>query len=444
MINFSKVVSFDDAVFKHITKCETSMLLLSSHNSVQQFTFDVVVGDGKESGRGRGRPSGGLSDTRPTSNVTMAQAWLRCEDKGFHGMQALSLINASCMPNNGCRERYSVAQYVNSLIHSIEAYFMFQKPSCLFCVNAVDLWQTFEELELDTCYIVMVWKFKNDPNKDASLRISLNKLNTSPTSMRNEPPQQKSIFQTTPTASQLKDAPKRKSVPLKPQISESTVVSKRGRRSVCVAAAQDTDTNIDEDGEITFKTKSTAAVIPQVKYLPEMSPKKLKAAAVVEPQPEDNAEDITFSFERSQSKTSSRKSSARKSLMPEWPDLEKDDVLCFFDNLNPKQTEQTCIALTCKFASMKYDRELPSKLLYQWVQKKGRTIQKTVNSYDLPEKEQKETMVQFFKSLNPDLSEATRVAFTCKFMQTQFGVAVQSKQFYSVLGDTGKKSSKRR
>lgn len=92
---------------------------------------------------------------------------------------------------------------------------------------------------------------------------------------------------------------------------------------------------------------------------------------------------------------------------------------------------------------MKYDQELPSKLLYQWVQKKGRPVLKTVQKYELPEREEKEVVINFFKSLNPELPEASRVAFTCKFMQTQFGVSIQSKQFYNMLNEKGKKSTRR-
>ncbi|XP_045616497.1 uncharacterized protein [Procambarus clarkii] len=450
LVNLSKSGSYDGAMFKLITKCETSMLLLTSHNTVDQFTVDVVVRNnpekGQSSGRGRWRTqSGGPSAAGSNSNVSMAQAWLKCEAKGFHGLQAVALIDESCMPDNGCKLTYSVAQYVNSLIHGIEAYFMFQKPSPLFALNTADLWQTFEELKMESCYIVMVWKFKDDPREETSLRSPLIQLNTSPISIRSDQEEQRIPARISPAVSPVKEVPKRKSLSSKIHKSEPINILKRGRASVGARAVQESDTNSDEDEdeEISFKKRSPP-VIPQVKYLPNMSPKKSEAAAVVEPPPEEKIEDITFGFERLTPKTPTRKSTGRKSLIPDWPEALKDDVLRFFDNLNPKQTEQTCIALTCKFASMKYDRELPSKLLYQWVQKKGRVVEKTVNSYDLPENEQKETMVNFFKSLNPDLSETSRVAFTCKFMHTQFDIAVQSKQLYSMLNEKGKKATKRR
>lgn len=56
------------------------------------------------------------------------------------------------------------------------------------------------------------------------------------------------------------------------------------------------------------------------------------------------------------STTTGRKSTAagrkstggRKSMMPDWPEEEKSDVLTFFDHINPKEAEQACFALTCK------------------------------------------------------------------------------------------------
>lgn len=70
MANLTSEGSYDGAVFKLIAKCETALLLLSSHKSVDQFTFDVVVirnpargeGDKHEAlsqawrGRGSARP----------------------------------------------------------------------------------------------------------------------------------------------------------------------------------------------------------------------------------------------------------------------------------------------------------------------------------------------------------------------------------------------------
>lgn len=118
-------------------------------------------------------------------------------------------------------------------------------------------------------------------------------------------------------------------------------------------------------------------------------------------------------------------------------DVQYDHLLLCWCMLSSKDE------FVCRFAKMKYDQELPSKLLYQWVQKKGRTVNKTIQKYELPENEEKEVVINFFRSLNPELPEASRIAFTCKFMQTQFGVTIQSKQFYNMLNEKGKKLVKR-
>ncbi|KAG7167855.1 uncharacterized protein LOC121868030 isoform X2 [Homarus americanus] len=443
MVNLTTQGTYDGAMFKLITKCETSMLILSGHHSVDQFTVDVVVRDspnkGQGASKGRSRVLPSVADLDRIE--TLADAWQKCEAEGLHGLQVVALIDKSCMPDNGCQEKYTLAQFVNSIIHGIEAYFMFQKPNPFFVLNAANLWQAFEELRMESCYLIMAWKMKEDPRKEALSRISLTQLSSATPTIKNNRREQSAITQKSVAVDNV--AQKRKSLPAKAQASEPVGVVKRGRRSVAPPVQQEhEDVSTDEDNEITFKTQPPQVIMPQ-----DMSPKKVEAVVTetaAKQQLEAAIGNITLGFERSQPKTPGRKSSARKSLMPEWPVDQKEDVLNFFDNLNPNQTEQTCIALTCKFASMKYDRELPSKLLYQWVQKKGREVQKTVHSYDLPKQEQNDTMVNFFKSLDPDLSETSRVAFTCKFIQTQFGITVNSKQLYSMLNDKGKKTTRRR
>ena len=42
----------------------------------------------------------------------------------------------------------------------------------------------------------------------------------------------------------------------------------------------------------------------------------------------------------------------RKSIMPDWPDEQKESVLEVFDNLNPEMSETTQIALTCRYISI--------------------------------------------------------------------------------------------
>ena len=93
---------------------------------------------------------------------------------------------------------------------------------------------------------------------------------------------------------------------------------------------------------------------------------------------------------------------------------------------------------------MQYDRELPSKFLYQWVQKKGRVIDRKETNFQLDESQQKENILDFYRSLNTSQSEASRVSFVIKYVKSQYGVTLTSKQLFSWLSDKGKKSGKKR
>ena len=97
-----------------------------------------------------------------------------------------------------------------------------------------------------------------------------------------------------------------------------------------------------------------------------------------------------------------------------------------------------------RFAQMQHSRELPSKLLYQWIQKKGRPINKTNTHFEIPEAEQNKVTLDLYKELNSENSETSRVAFICKFVNMQFGISLTSKEFYDLLNGKGKKGGKRR
>lgn len=42
---------------------------------------------------------------------------------------------------------------------------MFQKPNPLFALNALNIWQTLQAITMESCYVVMAWKLKEDPRK---------------------------------------------------------------------------------------------------------------------------------------------------------------------------------------------------------------------------------------------------------------------------------------
>ncbi|KAF2363607.1 hypothetical protein FHG87_005638 [Trinorchestia longiramus] len=158
---------------------------------------------------------------------------------------------------------------------------------------------------------------------------------------------------------------------------------------------------------------------------------------------------ITFSFDepvagapKPRGGRRSMVASARKSLASEWPQADQEHMLHFFDNLNPQHSETSRVALTCKYALIQYDRDLSSKLLYQWLERKGRAVQLEVTDFNLAEADQKGTVLRLFNSLSDVQNEATRVSFVLKFMQTQYGVTVSSKQLYTWLKEKPKKGKK--
>uniref|UniRef100_A0A6A7FPJ1 Mediator of DNA damage checkpoint protein 1-like n=2 Tax=Hirondellea gigas TaxID=1518452 RepID=A0A6A7FPJ1_9CRUS len=134
--------------------------------------------------------------------------------------------------------------------------------------------------------------------------------------------------------------------------------------------------------------------------------------------------------------------SARKSLANEWPVEDQQHMLHFFDNLNPQQSETSRVALTCKYALIQYDRDLSSKLLYQWLERKDRVVNRQVTQFVLNEADQKNTVLELYRSLSIVPSEATKVSFTLKFIQAQYGVAVTSKQLFSWIKEKPKKGKK--
>lgn len=93
------------------------------------------------------------------------------------------------------------------------------------------------------------------------------------------------------------------------------------------------------------------------------------------------------------------------------------------------------------------DKELPSKLLYQWIQKKGRENLRTVSTFTVPEGgEQKQTALKVFLDLNDSSSETARINYTLKYLDVQYGLNITSKQLYDWLTEkpSAKKGGRRR
>jgi len=121
------------------------------------------------------------------------------------------------------------------------------------------------------------------------------------------------------------------------------------------------------------------------------------------------------------------------SAAQEWPQEDREALLHFYDNLNPKNSETSRVALTCKYALLQYDRDLSSKLLFTWLGQKGREVMTEVTNFTLEESRQKEAVLSLYRSLSEGQTEATRTAFTLKFVSQQYGLSVTSKQLFAWL-----------
>ncbi|XP_076058282.1 uncharacterized protein LOC143035291 [Oratosquilla oratoria] len=433
MLKFSSPNSFDDVVFKITSKCDTGKVLLSSHQgALAKFTVDIVPVYGDTTKKAKTSSRGKRLDQEDSSPIeeSVVHAWEVCKSKGFHGLHVITCLEPSSMPDNGCRTNYSLSQFVNSVIHSIEAYYMFQRPDSRFYPDTVHLWNPADATvsEARSYCVVLVWKFEGDPEdfapkspKFASMNLGRpdEKLQQSPVLISKESycyPE-----------SNLKSSPKKRLAT--DDISHGSEKTQRTRRS-----GSHTEIPIQqqiEDPEITFNFKSQVD-----STLANRDTERAVSNIAVD--------EIKFGFEKSTPKTPGRKSTARKSLLPDWPTEEKEGVIEFFDCMNPASTETTRIALTCKYASMIYDRELPSKLLYQWIQKKGRQVYTSGGNFSLPEGKRKETAVSLFKELKDIHSEQSRISFTCKYMHSQYGFNLTSKDLYTWLNEKEKKTPKRK
>jgi len=579
-VTLKNPISYDDVIFRLTTKCETSLLLMGSHHGeLDTFGVDILpLVDSRSP-----FPEGDISN----SDIgKMRETWEVMEEEGYHGLMNVGRIDVNSMPRNDSRILHQLPQFVNSLIHSLEAYFMFQKPNKAFLPNALNLWEPVENDQTVRFLVLLAWKFvkhptvrlptspviemKTSPFKGvvesvlsgdnsmdddddddddiyeapvsnttprslADMYISiqnqkenmLNKIkgkedvrtvtktiiSKSPKSLLDEESPFKkqkenlkmrggevtrtvtSSSSTTVTKKVLSPVKKtavmtpvedeieamdestftnkvvaapvedvepvnnstsRKRATKQTKITATPVVSKRGRRSVAqppVAMEEEEEEEEEEDPEVTFRVRSEP--VPLLKNSESVKASPVSITTEKENAPMITVDDIELPFETSISKPSGgRKSTAgrksvggRKSLLPEWPQDEQQEILTFFDNLNPAQTEATRVNLTCKYATMLYDRELSSKQFYMWEQKKGREVQKTNQKMTLEETEQQGAVVDFFKALSEAASEQSRVSFAIKYFQGQYNLAITSKQLYAWLSASakaGKKVTKRR
>lgn len=488
--------TYEASLIKLNSRVEASVLLLRNHVALEEFTVDVVVTkneEEEEEGASGGvlnfiqeRFAGGKKKPKNLNNnnkseEALVSSWEVCRGQGYHGLYALAKITPDTLPNNPCRERYTAGQYAEALLGGCRAHFMFQRPSPIFEAQALGLWGAGGGgcvSAVGVCYLVLAWR-----------------LNERETAKRASP---LSLFHTVPitpaaaaTTFERKGrkraavAPSEERNPITPARKRTRVAPQTPPRPPPAATWEEDDEEEEEEEEdITLPNQQappparlppSPAKQPPATAANQRTPGKRPAnqrqapatatshtppsppspVALVSPpqnvtqEPQDDLADLTFGFERSTPRgrgrgrrTTTATTTPRKSvLLPQWSEEEKEELLTFFDTLNPSQTEQTCIALTCKFATMRFGRDLPSKQLYQWVQQKNRTVHPRLVEYNLPGGNARvhSAAADLYRSLNQDVSESKRVAFTCRFLQTQYGVELSSKGLFAILSGGGKK-----
>ena len=175
-------ISFSELLCKVTSKCDTNLMLLSSHKGKMrdvavnflglqtqqsQSMSAAVISSFKKglSFLNGSKSNSSLDDSAISDDEQVLEAWEKCYSSGYHGMMVLSLIDKNTMPDNESRKLYDLHQFVTVIFQSINAYYMFQKPEVAFVYDeefAVDsLRQAYPNA--DTFALTLMWRFAEDP-----------------------------------------------------------------------------------------------------------------------------------------------------------------------------------------------------------------------------------------------------------------------------------------
>lgn len=179
MVQLTDGISFSEMLVKITSKCDTSLMLLSSHRgAIKNFAIKVIglkspqvpsssVTSAVLSGFKKGLSYfNGSSEEPPTISPEdqVADAWEDMHSEGYHGMQVLALIDNEVMPDNESRDLYNIWQFVTITLQSINAYYMFQKPVKSFQYDADysfnDLLKAYPMA--DTFGFAVLWQFEKE------------------------------------------------------------------------------------------------------------------------------------------------------------------------------------------------------------------------------------------------------------------------------------------
>jgi len=180
MVEIADGGTISELLCKVTSKCDTSLLLLTSHKGkLKGFTFKLL---GLQSPQSSSISSAVVSGIKkglsflqgnsekepeiPSDDVQVAHQWNQLEKQGCHGMQVVALVDKEMMPDNHCRQRYDLYQFMAAVLGGIESYYMFQKPhetpiTLSECSNPEFLRQEFPNA--DTFAIGLVWILEDDP-----------------------------------------------------------------------------------------------------------------------------------------------------------------------------------------------------------------------------------------------------------------------------------------
>ncbi|KAK8384331.1 hypothetical protein O3P69_009249 [Scylla paramamosain] len=468
---------YDTALVRLSSKIDAYLLLLNRHVAIEGFTVDLVEVREEEEEEGGvlnyiqerlvGKRKKG--DGKSKAEERLLEAWQVCEVRDYGGVHVLAKVTPEVMPQHCNKDRYSAGQYGEALLHGLRSYYMFDCCHALFQPDAVGLWGGGGSDCMEPvikCYLVLAWRIAEQGKVGVTSRIRPSLTVTATTAAtatkrqghkRGTETQNIDEEPLTPAKKKMKvggwDPAPLQASPAKGG-SEEVILTPKQKRDIIPVVQYSPDIIIKQGvthpkhspQKSTNQSPASSARQTNEKVMPQKSTNERTPQKAASQDADDLGElaNVTFGFERATPKgrrQTTQGTPRRKSvLLPNWSEEEKNILMRFFDTLNPNHPEQTRVALTCKFASMQFGQELPSKHLYQMIQQKGRSVHPPLDSYTLPGglKAARAAAAELFHSLNPKVTESKRVAFTCRFMQTQYGVDIKSKELYNILSGEGK------
>lgn len=123
-------------------------------------------------------------------------------------------------------------------------------------------------------------------------------------------------------------------------------------------------------------------------------------------------------------------------------DQEAAQLTDFFFRLNGSQSEQARVSLTCRYAKLRYGRDVSAGAVYRLVERSGRAP--APPPAGLSEEQQRDAALQVFSELDRRQTEQSRVAYTLQYMRVQHACRITANALFGWLGQGAKKTAKAR